>query len=142
MTLVTPSGDIAEFTHYTLEYEHIQFRLRTLGVDIICNKQIRNVDKGKVNLACVYVDTQTEIEVGTVIPVTSRRTQDVLYTTLKTQQAEWSRHGIKSVRAIGDCYAPATIAMAVYGGHEYARTLEQTPEQANFFRRELGLGGE
>lgn len=32
--------------------------------------------------------------------------------------------------------------MAVYAGHEFARTLDQTPEEASAFRRELGLGGE
>ena len=77
-----------------------------------------------------------------VIPLTSRAPCDKLYSDLLDQQSEWQDSGIKSVTAIGDCYAPATIAMAVYAGHEFARTLGQTPEQANYFRRELGLGGE
>ena len=37
--------------------------------------------------------------------------------------AEWDAidAGIKTVEEIGDGYAPGTIAMAVYAGHQYAR---------------------
>ncbi len=142
VTLVTPASDIASWTHNTLENEHIQIRLRELGVEIICNKKISRVDDKKVTLACVYIDTKSEVAADAVIPLTSRAPQDTLYNELLEQQDEWNDNGIKSVTAIGDCYAPATIAMAVYAGHEFARTLEMTPEEANFFRRELGLGGE
>jgi len=142
VTLVTPASDIAGFTHHTLENEHIQVRLRELGVDIICNKEIQRIDAAQVTLACVYVGTTTEVAADTVIPLTSRAPQDQLYTHLLEQQSDWSDAGVKSVTAIGDCYAPATIAMAVYAGHEFARTLDQTPEEASAFRRELGLGGE
>ena len=142
VTLVTPATDLAGFTHNTLEHEHNQIRLRKLGVEIICNKEIHRVDADSVKLSCVYIETITEIAADAVIPVTSRTANDSLYTALTGQQQTLSEHGIKTVKAIGDCYAPATIAMAVYAGHEYARTLDQTPEQANFFKRELGLGGE
>lgn len=142
VTLVTPATDIAEFTHHTLEHEHIQVRLRELGVDIVCNKKVQHISKGTTTLACVYIDKPVDVKADVVIPVTSRKACDSLYTELLAQQSQWSEHGIKSVQAIGDCNAPATIAIAVYSGHEYARTLEQTPEQAKFFRRELGLGGE
>ena len=142
VTLVTPANDLAGFTHYTLEHEHNQIRLRQLGVEIICNKEVRHVGAGSVTLNCVYVDTTTELAADAVIPVTARRVDDSLYTSLIEQNSTLINHGIKSVKAIGDCYAPATIAIAVYAGHEYARTLDQTPEQASFFKRELGLGGE
>ena len=45
--------------------------------------------------------------------------------------------GIKSVRRIGDCYGPATIAAAVYEGHRYARELGTDPVDGIPFRREL-----
>lgn len=142
VTLVTPATDIAGFTHNTLEHEHIQVRLRELGVEVICNKQVQRVDKGKVTLSCVYIGTPSEHQVDMVIPVTSRKPVDTLYTDLIARQELWQQYGIHSVKAIGDCYAPATMAIAIYSGHEYARTLEKTPEEAQFFRRELGLGGE
>lgn len=142
VSLVTPATDIAGFTHNTLEHEHIQVRLRELGVEIFCNKQVQSVSKGKVTLACVYIETPTEHTADVVIPVTSRKPIDSLYTNLIAQQEQWKQHGIQSVKAIGDCHAPATMAIAVYSGHEYARTLDKSPEEAQFFRRELGLGGE
>jgi len=142
VTLVTPATDLAGFTHHTLEHEHNQIRLRKLGVEIICNKEIHQVGADNVTLGCVYIESATEIAADAVIPVTSRAADDSLYTGLTGQQQALTEHGIKTVKAIGDCYAPATIAMAVYAGHEYARTLDQTPAQASFFKRELGLGGE
>ncbi len=142
ITLITPASDLASFTHHTLEYSHNQVSLRKLDVEIICNKEVRQIAAGTVTLACVYTDKLTEITADAVIPVTSRRADDSLYAALGKQKKILSDHGIKSVKAIGDCYAPATIAMAVYAGHEYARTLDQTEEQASFFKRELGLGGE
>ena len=45
--------------------------------------------------------------------------------------------GIKTVKRIGDCYGPATIAAAVYEGHRYARELGAEPGDAIPFRREL-----
>jgi len=72
VTLITPETDIAGFTHNTLEHEHIQIRLRQLGVTIVCNKAIREVRQGGVTLACVYVDQTSDIEADVVIPVTSR----------------------------------------------------------------------
>ncbi|MCP4392384.1 MAG: NADH:flavin oxidoreductase, partial [Gammaproteobacteria bacterium] len=77
-----------------------------------------------------------------VIPVTARNPDDALYNELIARKDEWNDAGIKTVTAIGDCLAPATIAIAVYAGHEYARSLDRAPEQAAFFRREVGFGGE
>jgi dimethylamine/trimethylamine dehydrogenase len=142
VTLVTAAADIAEWTHNTLEHEHIQVRLRELGVTIICNKRISKVHADHVTLACVYVDTPMQIDATTVIPVTSRIANDTVYRELDNRRGEWAAASVKSVTLIGDSFAPATIAMAVYAGHEYARGVDQTPEQATFFKRELGLGGE
>ena len=142
VALVTPASEIASWTHHTLEYEHIQLRLRELGVEIICNKYIKCIKAQQVTLGCVYIDQRTEVYADAVIPLTSREPQDALYNELFERKVEWQDSGIKNITAIGDCYAPVTMAMAVYAGHEYARTLDQSPEVVGFFRRELGLGGE
>ena len=70
VVLVTPAADIAEWTHYTLENEHIQIRLRELGVEIICKKQMLSVGTGQITLGCIYMDTPSVIEANTIIPVT------------------------------------------------------------------------
>ena len=142
VTLVTPAADIAEWTHNTLEHVHIQTRLRKLGVTIICKQHVQSIASGKVTLGCIYLDTPMVIEADSVIPVTSRNSESQLYNALMATSDQWREAGIKSVTAIGDCLAPATIAIAVHSGHEYARNRDKTPEQAAFFRRELGLGGE
>jgi len=142
VTLVTPGADIASWTHNTLEYEHIQVRLRELGVHILCHTEVVQISADIATLACVHMGTTTEVNIDTVIPVTSRIPQDALHQSLTARADEWPKAGVKSITAIGDCLAPATIAMAVYAGHEYARNLDLAPEQACAFKRELGLGGE
>jgi len=142
VVLVTPAADIAEWTHHTLENEHIQIRLRELGVEIICKKKIISADVNQATFGCIYMGTPSVIETNTIIPVTGRIAQDTLYQELLENRDAWSDAGVKSVTAIGDCFAPATIAMAVHAGHEYARNRDKSEQEITFFRRELGLGGE
>jgi dimethylamine/trimethylamine dehydrogenase len=142
IVLVTPAADIAEWTHNTLEHEHIQIRLRELGVQIICKQAMVAVDSGRVTLGCIYLGTQSSVDTDTVIPVTARDPEDSLYNEILNRRDEWNDAGIKTVTAIGDCLAPATIAIAVHAGHEYARNLGKSSEAASFFRREVSFGGE
>ncbi|MCP4979475.1 MAG: NADH:flavin oxidoreductase [Gammaproteobacteria bacterium] len=142
VVLVTPSADIAEWTDFTLELEHIQIRLRELGVQIVCKQEVIALESGGVRLGCIYMGTESSIDADVVIPVTARDPEDWLYDELMTRRDEWNDAGIKTVTAIGDCLAPATIAIAVHSGHEYARGLDKSPEEASFFRREVDFGGE
>ena len=41
------------------------------------------------------------------------------------RQPDWADAGLLSVRAIGDAWAPATIAAAVWSGHRYAEELDE-----------------
>ncbi|MEE8189361.1 MAG: hypothetical protein V3T80_09155, partial [Kiloniellales bacterium] len=60
-----------------------------------------------------------------------------LYLALAADEDRLSKEGIASVRAIGDCDVPATIAAAVYDGHRAARELDETPADPDLpFRRE------
>ncbi len=142
VVLVTPTADIAEWTEFTLEHEHIQIRLRELGVQIICKHEMIALESGRATLGCIYMDTRSSIDADSVIPVTARDPEDSLYKELLNRRDEWNDADIKTVTAIGDCLAPATIAIAVHSGHEYARNLDKSPEEALFFRREVGFGGE
>lgn len=136
VTLVTPDADIASWTHNTLENGHIQTKLRELGVTIICNHSVKSITDGVVTLECVFVGTEINIETNAIVPVTSRQSVDDLYQELLAATDQWSDNNIKSVSRIGDCYAPGTIAMAVYAGHEYARNLEQPIDHDAPFKRE------
>jgi dimethylamine/trimethylamine dehydrogenase len=57
--------------------------------------------------------------------VTARLPIDGLYQELLGRNAEWADADLLSVRAIGDVWAPATIAAAVWSGHRYAEELDE-----------------
>ena len=65
--------------------------------------------------------------------VTSRISNDGLY-----QSLQQSGHDFKTLRALGDCYAPSTVAAAVYDGHAAARQLDSEQDiYAPLYRRDL-----
>ncbi len=134
--IVTPSAEVAGWTHFTLEYEHIQVRLRELGVEILCNQGIKAVGEGYVDLSCVFTGKHRRIYASSVVPVTSRISDDGLFHELEAHRSTWEKHGLKSVTRVGDCYAPGTIAQAVYSGHQYARNLDMPVDPDIPFRRE------
>lgn len=81
---------------------------------------------------------------GSLVPVTMRLPNDALFDTLVAGQGELDAAGIKSLRRIGDCYGPATIAEAVYEGLRYDRELdaEASPDGVPFeiVKYDLELG--
>jgi len=136
VTIVTPASEVSSWSHYTLEFEHIQIKLRELGVKIIPSHGVKAIREGSITLECVYIGTEMEIEADAIIPVTSRTSCDDLFSELDARKDEWQDHGIKSVTRIGDCIAPGTIAMAVYSGHQFARNLEMPVNADQPFKRE------
>jgi dimethylamine/trimethylamine dehydrogenase len=76
-----------------------------------------------VHLAYVYTGNPRSVDCNSMVPVTSRLPCNQVATDLDAIP-DLSAYGIKSVTAIGDCYAPGTIATAVYSGHLYARQLD------------------
>jgi dimethylamine/trimethylamine dehydrogenase len=87
------------------------------------------VDSGRATLGCIYMGAKSSIDTDTVIPVTARDPEDTLYNKLLTRKDEWADADVKTVTAIGDCMAPATIAITVHAGHEYARNLDKSPSR-------------
>lgn len=81
VTVVTPEADLASWTLNTLEHGHIHKRLRELGVEIICNKAISSTEAGRVTLECVYIGSESHLEIDAVVPVTSRTSIDKTTTT-------------------------------------------------------------
>ncbi len=134
---VTPAADVSHWTHNTLEQERIQTRLIELNVELIPLHNIVSILDGEVELACVYTDRRQRRAYGSVVMVTARLPEDDLYQELTASPDALSQAGIKSVTRIGDCLAPGTIAAAVYGGHRYARELDEPPVGGVAFRREL-----
>ena len=129
VTYVTPTADVSHWTHNTLEQGFIQARLIELGVAIVPLHNLSSVAKDQATLSCVYADKTHTIPCGTLIPVTMREASDSLYHDLANLGQTPTR--------IGDCYAPGTIAAAVYSGHRYARELGEPAATGVPFRREL-----
>jgi dimethylamine/trimethylamine dehydrogenase len=144
VTLATPGLCVASWTGYTLEQGHIERRLVKLGVEILPRHCVTSVGDGVVELANLITGKRME-RTGTLVPVTMRLPNDGLYDALMTDPGRIKAAGIKSIRRIGDCYGPATIAAAVYEGHRYARELdtEIDPDGVPFktVKYELELGG-
>jgi len=144
VTLATPGLCVGSWTEYTLEQGHIERRLLDLGVEILTRHCVKAVGDGAV--AIVNVMTGEELErPGTLVPVTMRLPNDGLHTALMAEPAKQESAGVTSIRRIGDCYGPATIAAAVYEGHRYARDLdvEGDPDGVPFktVAYDLELGG-
>lgn len=124
VVFVTPSPIVAPWSERTLEQERIQRRLIEKNVRIIPLSNITGMSDGAVTLGCVYSGTAQEIACGNLVLVTSRTPADALWYDLNAVKEQWADAGIKTVTRIGDCLAPSLIAMAVYSGHAYARSVE------------------
>ena len=70
------------------------------------------------------LNRDTVVLEGSVISVTARLPRDELYSELMADPESLVASGIKTVRRIGDCFGPATIAAAIYEGHRYAREMD------------------
>jgi dimethylamine/trimethylamine dehydrogenase len=68
--------------------------------------------------------------------ITSRIPEDSLFRELEADTDQLRQAGIRTLKQIGDCHGPATIAAAVYGGHRFARELGEEVEEIPY-RREI-----
>lgn len=132
--LLTPESVVAEWTKNTLEQPKIQARLLELDVDIVTSHAICEVRPGEATIANVYSDRLRRVlEFDTLLMVTSRDPDDNLFQSLQAYQ-----DSLQTLRAIGDCNAPGTVAAAVYDGHSAARHLQSQQDiYAPLFVREI-----
>jgi dimethylamine/trimethylamine dehydrogenase len=72
-----------------------------------------------------------------VVTLTSRLPNDELAQSLNELSAARGAAAIASITSIGDCFAPSTIAAAVYAGHRHAREFDWPPTDEAAFQREL-----
>jgi dimethylamine/trimethylamine dehydrogenase len=120
VTYVTTEGKAGDWSHYTGEQENTQRAMLEAGIAIIANSAVDAFDGGSASLACVYTGRASRIEAGTLVLVTSREPDDLLYRELAGEEGERDDGRIER---IGDCLQPAIIANAVYSGHKAAREL-------------------
>jgi len=124
---VSSDDTIAGWTANTLDYRHIQKRLRKLGVHLYTGKTLGQFDGDTVRLDCVWSDDTHTLPATSLVTVSMRLPNDGLYQDLLAREGEWAAAGIGGVQCIGDALAPGLIVHAVYAGHRFAREFEAAP---------------
>jgi len=141
--LVTPAHSASAWTANTLELGRIQRRLLGRGIEIVAKRNLVALHDGEAELACVYSDRRERHPCAALVTVTMRLPEEALYRALLGDPAALEKAGIKSVRAMGDALAPATIFAAVYNGHRAARELDEVVDVDTVaFKRELPVYSE
>jgi dimethylamine/trimethylamine dehydrogenase len=127
--LITPAADVATFCIRTQEHRNTVARLRDLGVTMMVHANLAAIGEGSVAIHDRLSGRRSERPCRTLVMVTMRDPVDGLHAELE------GREGL-SVRRIGDCLAPGTIAAAVWSGHRYARELDEPAAGDLPYRRE------
>jgi dimethylamine/trimethylamine dehydrogenase len=134
--IVTPAAQVSAWTINTMEVDKIQRRLLLAGVTLRTSTVLAAVGTGKVTLASTYTGQLSEARADSVVMVTARLPSEDLFQQLLQRQEQGL---ITSVRAIGDAWAPATIAAAVWSGRRYAEEFDADLPSNDVvpFRREV-----
>ncbi|MBN2113055.1 MAG: FAD-dependent oxidoreductase [Acidimicrobiia bacterium] len=135
VTLLTPASDVSEWTNNTLEQHRIAARLLGMGVEIVTHQSVERIGAGGVVTACRFTGRTAEREADAVVLVTCRSPNEQPALDLLERCGQMGGP-TPEVRAIGDAYAPGTIAAAVWDGRRFAEELEG-PDPGAPFRRNV-----
>lgn len=135
VTLVSPTGQIAGWTLFTMEQSRITARMYAICRDVLTDHRVVSISSGDVTLEHVWSAKQVIVPVGAVVLVTARLPNDGLYQDLAVDPDALGTAGIKSVDRIGDCVAPHLIATAIHSGHRYAREMDEHVPETPFTRK-------
>ena len=125
VTLVTSASTVSAWTFMNNELAEIRARMIELGIGIVTEHYVTEFGSGTVRLASIHRGGAViSRECGSLVVVGVRVVNDQLFQELSSAPRRIADAGIASLRSIGDCRAPATIAHAVYSGHECARTID------------------
>ncbi len=136
VTLATPATEASTWTRMTDEQAKVQAQLIRLGVELLPFHDLVGGEGAAVTLEHIHTSQRQTRACGTLLLVTSRLPNDVLYHQLQSDPAALAAAGIKSVTRIGDCFVPGAIVHAVYGGHRFARSLDEISSGDVPFHRE------
>ena len=134
--LVTPAPQVSAWTANTLEVSKINRRVLEAGVNVHSNGAVAAVRPDHVVVTNAYTAHETELAADSVVMVTSRLPEESLLLSLSGAVGE---SGLKSVRGIGDAWAPGTIAAAVWSGRRFAEEFDDDLPSSDVvpFRREV-----
>lgn len=134
--IVTPAAQVSAWTVNTMEVGKVQRRLLLAGVTLRTSAALTAVGAGRVTVANTYTGQLTEAAADSVVMVTARLPDEELYLELLARHKQGE---IASVRAIGDAWAPGTIAAAVWSGRRFAEEFDAELPSNDVvpFRREV-----
>ncbi len=125
VTIVTPANAVSAWTFMTNELTEIRVRMIDLEIATVFEQYVTGFGNGAVELTSIFRDSDvSSIDCGSLLVVGVRTANDGLFQELNSDADRIASAGISSLRSIGDCRAPGTIAHAVYSGHECARTID------------------
>ncbi|WP_282950341.1 MULTISPECIES: FAD-dependent oxidoreductase [unclassified Sphingopyxis] len=125
VTLLTPDPEPSPLLKYTSEREAVHQTLLNLGVKLVTARRLVEIGVDEVEVQCVYTGKAVRMPAATVVMVCLRSPSDGLLHDLRKAAGEGP--AMVTVHAIGDCYAPGTIADAVHSGHRVGREMDQAP---------------
>ncbi len=133
VTLVTPASEVSSWTEQTMEQVRIQTRLLNLGIELVTAHTLAEVGEKELQIACGYTDRRRTLPFDALTLVTARASDDALFEQLEQlAQLDPLRadpkpdSAFKTLRRIGDCLVPSTIAQAVWDGHRAAREFQSS----------------
>jgi len=98
-------------------------------LELATQTNLTAAETGKVELSCFFTERKIERDCDSLLLVTERIPNDGLFNSLNVDSERLTNAGIKTLKCIGDSFAPATIAAAVYSGHLAARELQAEPQE-------------
>jgi len=125
VTIVTPANAVSAWTFMNNELANIRVRMIELGIGTVFEQYLTGFSGGTVQLSSIYRGSDVmSIDCESLLVVGIRSGNDRLFQELNADEGRIADAGISSLRNIGDCRAPGTIAHAVYSGHECARYID------------------
>jgi len=125
VTIVTPANAVSAWTFMNNELGNIRVRMIELGVGTVFEQHLTSFSDAAVQLSSIYRGSDVNsIACGSLVVVGIRAGNNSLFQELNSDADRIANAGISSVRSIGDCRTPGTIAHAVYSGHECARDID------------------
>ena len=140
VTIATPANAVSAWTFMNNEMAEIRARMIELGIGTVTEHHVTDFEGGAVRLTPVHRGGPVrQSECGSLVVVGIRTGNDELFLDLTSEPDALAEAGIASVRSIGDCRAPGSIAHAVYSGHECARAIgtDETAQPFKWERPEL-----
>ena len=134
VTIVTNASLVSAWMTYTLEQDKVQHKLMEMGVNLMENHSLTEIESDSVWVEHNHTEEEQELECDAVVLVTSKIPNDELYQELKPELDEGK---LKTLLVIGDAKAPNIIERAIFAGHHAAREFdENTNIDVTPFKRE------